>query len=60
MVENYRSGLIWNKFMEIAPVKNWVKACLSTEVRQPRPRQKQFDNNMEICYLISIESYPQL
>lgn len=28
MIENYRSGLVWNKFMAIPAIKNWISRCL--------------------------------
>ena len=28
MIENYRSGLVWKKFMGLEPVKTWVDKCL--------------------------------
>lgn len=27
MIENYRTGLVWDKFMELEPVRKWVKLC---------------------------------
>lgn len=27
MIENYRTGMIWNKFMELKPVKRWAEVC---------------------------------
>jgi len=27
MIENYRSGLVWNKFMGLPAIKNWVSKC---------------------------------
>ncbi len=27
MIENYRSNLIWNRFMSIPAIKNWVSKC---------------------------------
>lgn len=27
MIENYRSGLVWDKFMKLKPVKRWVDLC---------------------------------
>jgi hypothetical protein len=29
MIENYRSGLVWGKFMQAAPIKKWVNECFS-------------------------------
>lgn len=31
MIENYRSGLVWDKFMKIDAVKKWVDLCLKIE-----------------------------
>ncbi len=28
MIENYRSGLVWNKFMSLPAIKNWQEAVL--------------------------------
>ncbi|MFH1593590.1 MAG: glucoamylase family protein [Candidatus Omnitrophota bacterium] len=28
MIENYRTALVWNTFMNIGPIKNWVERCL--------------------------------
>ncbi len=30
MLENYRTGLVWDKFMQLEPVKRWVELCLSS------------------------------
>lgn len=27
MIENYRSGLVWNKFMSTPAIKNWISKC---------------------------------
>ena len=27
MIENYRSGLVWSKFMELPAIKNWASKC---------------------------------
>jgi hypothetical protein len=27
MIENYRSGLVWSKFMELPSIKNWASKC---------------------------------
>jgi hypothetical protein len=27
MIENYRSSLVWNRFMSISAVKNWISKC---------------------------------
>jgi len=29
MIENYRTGMIWRKFMESGPIQKWVASCLS-------------------------------
>jgi len=29
MIENYRTGLVWNKFMELPAIKNWVSKALT-------------------------------
>lgn len=29
MVENYQTGLVWEKFMQLEPVKKWVSLCFS-------------------------------
>lgn len=29
MVENYRSGLVWEKFMDLEPVKKWAGMCMA-------------------------------
>lgn len=28
MIENYRTGLVWNTFMRLGPIKKWVSLCL--------------------------------
>jgi len=30
MIENYRSGLVWKKFMSIPAVKNWISKCFTS------------------------------
>lgn len=27
MIENYRTGMVWDTFMRIGPVKSWIKRC---------------------------------
>ncbi|MFA4982504.1 MAG: glucoamylase family protein [Candidatus Omnitrophota bacterium] len=27
MIENYKTGMVWNKFMELKPIKRWAAAC---------------------------------
>ncbi|MFA5499448.1 MAG: glucoamylase family protein [Candidatus Omnitrophota bacterium] len=27
MIENYRSGLVWSKFMELPAIKSWISKC---------------------------------
>ena len=27
MVENARTGMVWDKFMALAPIKRWVELC---------------------------------
>lgn len=29
MIENYRSGLVWDKFMKLKPVKDWMAKCFN-------------------------------
>lgn len=29
MIENYRSCLVWDKFMQIKPIKRWIENCLT-------------------------------
>ena len=29
MLENYKTGLIWEKFMKLEPIKKWVSLCFS-------------------------------
>jgi hypothetical protein len=36
MVENFRSGLIWNKFMVVDAIKRWVGICLAENDVQPK------------------------
>lgn len=36
MIENYRTGLVWNKFMELAPIKSWISKCFY----KARPRYR--------------------
>lgn len=31
MIENYRTQMVWQKFMELAPIQRWVGACFSKE-----------------------------
>lgn len=33
MIENYRSSLVWNRFMSIDPIKNWVSICFAKRER---------------------------
>ena len=33
MIENYRTGLVWNKFMQLEPVKKWTKECALVDAR---------------------------
>lgn len=37
MIENYRTGLVWSKFMALKPVKRWAKLCLTTLPPTPPP-----------------------
>ncbi|MCX5667233.1 MAG: hypothetical protein NTY34_02850 [Candidatus Omnitrophica bacterium] len=32
MIENYRSGLVWGKFMELTAIKKWILRCFSNKV----------------------------
>ena len=27
MIENYKTGLVWNKFMHLEPIRRWVELC---------------------------------
>ena len=27
MIENYRTGIVWEKFMKILPIRNWIRIC---------------------------------
>lgn len=29
MLENYKTGLVWQKFMQTAPVKKWIELCMN-------------------------------
>ena len=31
MLENYRTGLVWSKFMQIEPIRKWVGLCFKAE-----------------------------
>lgn len=31
MIENYRTKLVWQKFMELTPIQKWAAACFSKE-----------------------------
>ncbi len=31
MIENYRTGLVWEKFMNINPIKKWIDKCSLSE-----------------------------
>ncbi|MDP2929311.1 MAG: glucoamylase family protein [Candidatus Omnitrophota bacterium] len=33
MMENYRSGLVWNKFMSIPVIKNWIVKCFTSSFK---------------------------
>ncbi len=36
MIEDYRTGLVWEKFMRLAPIKKWVEECFSkSEIASP-------------------------
>ena len=32
MIENYRTGMIWNKFMDIEAINNWTQKCFNTKM----------------------------
>ncbi|MDO8525228.1 MAG: glucoamylase family protein, partial [Candidatus Omnitrophota bacterium] len=45
MIENYRTGLIWDKFMRLEPVKKWVELCFAkSEIASP-PSASRNDGN---------------
>lgn len=29
MIENYRSSLVWDKFMKLEPIKRWIELCFT-------------------------------
>lgn len=29
MIENYQTGLVWDKFMQSAPIKRWIELCFT-------------------------------
>ena len=29
MLENYKTGLVWEKFMRLAPIRKWAELCFS-------------------------------
>jgi hypothetical protein len=33
MIENYRSGLVWEKFMSLPEVQNWIEKCFNKEIQ---------------------------
>ena len=33
MIENYRSALVWDKFMRLQPIKKWIAKCLKNQVQ---------------------------
>jgi hypothetical protein len=35
MIENYRTGLVWSKFMQLEAVKKWIGLCLTVKVPAP-------------------------
>lgn len=35
MIENYRTGLVWNKFMQTGAVKKWIELCLTVKKEAP-------------------------
>ncbi len=32
MIENYRSGLVWEKFMKLEAIQRWIDMCLTRKV----------------------------
>jgi len=34
MIENYRTGLVWDKFMKINAIKSWIYKCMEVEVEE--------------------------
>jgi hypothetical protein len=36
MIENFRSGLVWEKFMRLEAIKRWIELCLTVET-PPNP-----------------------
>ena len=37
MIENFRSGLVWDKFMKVDAIKRWIKLCLAVEIPDAQP-----------------------
>jgi hypothetical protein len=34
MIENYRTGLVWKKFMALEPIKNWAEDCFTERAKK--------------------------
>ena len=34
MIENYRSGLVWSKFMELPAIKSWIKEVSGLTIKK--------------------------
>jgi len=32
MIENFRSGLVWEKFMKLDAIKRWADLCMAKEI----------------------------
>lgn len=37
MIENFRSGLVWEKFMKIPAIKKWIELCMAVKTPQVKP-----------------------
>jgi hypothetical protein len=37
MIENYKTGLVWDKFMRLEPIKKWVELCFTKKNENTEP-----------------------
>lgn len=45
MIENYRSSLIWKKFMKLKPIRKWISECLTESTNNSSLPMDQLKEN---------------
>lgn len=38
MLENYKTGLVWSKFMQLEPIKKWIGLCFTKKNENPEAK----------------------